>query len=257
MGLLGHERRGNWQRSGEELLRALTSHEEVARRHYAASLELIAELANRDVAAETGYPSLAELLRDTLRLSPAEARRRIGHASAVTEVPLVSGGAIPAAATALREGVLGADHVDVIARTVQGLPPQVSDADRTAAERTLVDAAHQFDARTLTRIGERIHAVLNQDGTPPDDRELAEPVNELHLLTRRNGRLVIRGEFDPEASALITAVVSPLAKPRPAADTGPDHAAPNARATPSSRSSSSWPTRATSPARAARSPTSW
>ncbi len=253
---------GNWQRSGEELLRALTSHEEVARRHYAASLELIAELANRYVAAEAGYPSLAELLRDTLRLSPAEARRRIGHASAVTEVPLVSGGAVaaalPATATALREGALGADHVDVIARTVQGLPPQVSDTDRTAAERTLVDAAHQFDARTLTRIGERIHAVLDQDGTPPDDHELAEPVNELHLLTRRNGRLVIRGEFDPEASALITAVVSPLPSPAPRPTPVPTSAAPpNGRATPSSRSSSSWPTRATSPARAARSPTSW
>ena len=46
------------------------------RREYALSLELIAELATRDVAAEVGYPNLAVLLRDVLRISPAEARRR-------------------------------------------------------------------------------------------------------------------------------------------------------------------------------------
>jgi len=102
------------------------------------------------------------------------------------------------------------------------LPLYVADADREVAERTLVEAAHSMDARTLTKVGHRVRAWLDQDGTPPDDRDLAEPVNELHLHTRANGRLVLRGEFDREASALLTAVLSPLAKPRPTNDTGPD-----------------------------------
>ncbi len=217
---------GHWQRSGEELLRALAHCEKQARRMYAESLELIAELDSRDVAAELGYSGLAELIRDVVRLSTTEARRRISHASAVTEASLVSGGVVaprlPVVAAALREGAVGSDHVDVITKTVQGLPPHIGDADRTAAEHTLVDAAHRFDARTLSRLGARIHAVLDQDGSPPNDRELAEPVNELHLTTRRDGRLALRGDFDPEASALITAALSPLAKPRPTTDTGPD-----------------------------------
>ena len=217
---------GHWRRSSEDLLRALASHEECIRREYAASLELVAELGNRDVAVEVGYPSLAGLLRDVLRISPSEARRRIGHAAAVTEVPVVSGGVVPAAlpvtAAALREGVLGADHVDVIARALSDLPLHVPDADREVAERTLVEAAHSMDARTLTKVGHRVRAWLDQDGAPPEDRELAEPVNELHLHTRRDGRLVLRGEFDREASALLTTVLSPLAKPRPTSDTGPD-----------------------------------
>ncbi len=216
----------HWRRSSEELLCAVAHCEERVRRLYAESLELIAELDSRDVAGELGYSGLAELLRDVVRLSTAEARRRISHAAVVAEAPLVSGGTVPArlpvAAAALREGALGSDHVEVIAKTVQGLPPHVPDVDRELAERTLVEEAHRFDARTLARVGDRIHAVLDQDGSPPDERELAEPVNELHLSTRRNGRLALRGEFDPEASALITSALSPLAKPRPSTDTGPD-----------------------------------
>ncbi len=196
------------------------------RRAYAASLELIAELDARHVAAEVGYSGLALLLRDVVRISSSEARRRIGHAEAVSEVPLVSGGVAPAplpvAAAALSEGALGADHLDVIAKAVFDLPPHVPDADREVVERTLVEAAHSTDPRTLARLGHDLRAALDQDGSPPDDREPAEPVNELHLLTKRNGRLVIRGEFDQEASALITTAISPLARPRPAADAGPD-----------------------------------
>jgi len=171
-----------WRRSSEELVRALSASEEVTRREYAASLELIAELASRDVAAEVGYPSLAVLLRDVLRIGTGEAKRRVGQASAVSETPLVSGGVapavLPATAAALREGVLGADHVEVIASTLAGLPLHVPDADRELAERTLVDPARSLDARTLTKVGHRIRAVSDQDGAPPDDRELAEPVND-------------------------------------------------------------------------------
>ena len=175
---------GHWQRSSEELLHALAVYEERIRRDYAESLKLIAELATRDAAVEVGYPNLPALLRDVLRISPTEARRRLTHASAVTETPLVSGcvapASLPATAAALQEGVLGADHIEVIARTLGDLPLHVRDADRELAERTLVEAAHSMDARTLTKVGHRVRAWLDEDGTPPADRELAEPVNELH-----------------------------------------------------------------------------
>ena len=217
---------GHWQRSGEELLRLLASVETRMRRDYAASLELIAELSARDTAVGVGYPNLAVLLRDVLRISPREATRRLSHAAAVTETPAVSAGMVPAplpvVGAALRDGILSADHVDVIAKTLSDLPLHVPDTDRETAEQTLVDAAHSMDARTLTKVGHRIRAWLHQDGTPPHDREPAEPVNELHLHTRRNGRLALRGELDPEASALFTTMLSPLAKPRPSNDTGPD-----------------------------------
>ncbi len=223
----------HWQRSDEELLRAVASCEERLRREYAASLELIAEVATRDVAGAVGYSGLALLLRDVARISTAEARRRIAHASAVTETPLVSGGMAPAAlpvtAAALREGALGADHVEEIAKVVQGLPMHVPDTDRELAERVMVEAAHTLDARALAKLGHQVRDRIDPDGAPPDDRELAEPVNELHLTLKRNGRLALRGEFDPEASALIGIVLRPLAKPRQSNDTGPDQRNPAER----------------------------
>ncbi len=223
----------HWQRSNDDLLRDLAEREKRMRLEYAASLELLAEMDNRNVAAEVGYSSLAALLRDVLRISPTEARRRLSHATAVTEVPMISGGVtpapLPATAAVLPDGALGPDHLEVITTVMREVPLHVSDADREVAERTLVDAAHSMDARTLAKVGHRVRAWLNEDGAPPDDRELTEPLNELHLHTRANGRLVLRGEFDPEASALITIALSPLAKPRPSGDTGPDQRSPAER----------------------------
>jgi hypothetical protein len=71
-----------WQRGREELLHELRELESRMRRDYAAGLGLIAELDRRNAAVECGYPSLAELLRDVLRISPREAKRRIGQLGA-------------------------------------------------------------------------------------------------------------------------------------------------------------------------------
>jgi hypothetical protein len=222
-----------WQRGREELLHELRELESRMRREYSAALDLISELELRNAAAESGYPSLSELLRDVLRITPREAKRRIDHARAVTEVLLTSGGSLPAplpaTGAAAREGVLGPDHVDVIARSLTGLPLHVGPDAIADAEQTMVTAAAGMDARTLARVGARVRALLDQDGAPPNDTELANPANELHLTTRPNGRTAFRGELEPEASALLRALLSPLAKPRPSTGGGPDVRTPAER----------------------------
>lgn len=87
--------RGLWQQNVDELLHELRELEARMRRDYGWSLELIAELDQRDAPVESGYPSLTELLRDLLRITPREAKRRICHARAVTDTPVVSGGSTP------------------------------------------------------------------------------------------------------------------------------------------------------------------
>jgi len=228
---------GVWQRGSEELPHDLRELETRMRRDNATALGLIAELDQRNAAADCGYPSFAALLRDMLRISLGEANRRIRHAHAVTEVPLVSGGTVaaplPATGAAARDGVLGPEHLEVISRSLTGLPLHVQPDAIADAEQTMVTAAASMDARTLARVGARVRAVLDQDGAPPNDAELANPVNELHLHTKTNGRTALRGELEPEASALLHELLSPLAKPRPTAQDGPDNAVwPNAKATP-------------------------
>ncbi|HEY3260315.1 MAG TPA: DUF222 domain-containing protein [Pseudonocardiaceae bacterium] len=211
-----------WQQDSAELVRVLHDLETRMRRDYAAQLELIAELDS----GERGYPSLREFLRDVLRISRSEANRRIGHAHATTEVQLVSGGTVdaplPATAQALRAGELGPEHVETVAKTLRDLPASVSVAERRHAEGVLVAAAASMDAATLARLGVQVRARLDQDGRPPSDVELVNPVNELRFVTKPNGRTAFRGELDPEASALFQTVLSPLAKPRPSTDEGPD-----------------------------------
>jgi hypothetical protein len=222
-----------WQHDSTELVHALRDLETRIRQDYAAQLELIAELETRNVAGERGYPSLAEFLRGVLRISRSEANRRIEQAHAVTEVDLVCGGtveaALPATAAALRAGELGPEHVATIARTLTGLPSSITLDQRRHAEDVLVRAAGTMDAGTLTKLGEQVRARLDQDGKPPAEVDLVNPVNELHFVTKRDGRLAFRGELDPEASALFHTVISPVAKPRPGTDVGPDPRTPAER----------------------------
>lgn len=215
-----------WRHSDEELLCAAREVETRMRRDYAVMLDLIAELDTRNTAQELGYSSLPDLLRDALRINRFEAKRRIGHARAVLDMNLVSGGTaeapLPQTGQALRTGGLGPEHLDVISKTLRDLPGSVSCERRAWAEDVLVQAASDVDARTLTRIGSRLRAELDQDGTPPSDKELADPSNELRFTPKSNGRLAFRGELDREASALFQTVLSPLAKPRPTTEEGPD-----------------------------------
>jgi hypothetical protein len=196
-------------------------------------LELVAELETRNMAVAGGYPSLPELLRDVLRISRSEANRRINHAHAVTTVELSSGGTVaalmPHTAEALCDGQLGAEHLEVIAKALTGLPNSVTVEERHDAERILAEAAQSMDARTLAKLGAQVRARVDQDGHPPSDVELANPRNELRFVTRPDGRTVVRGELEREASALFHAVLSPLAKPRPSSEAGPDPCTPAQR----------------------------
>lgn len=72
------------QLGDEELLAELVEGETALRRSYASQLELLGELLARGVAQMQGYQSPARLLQELVRVSRAEAERRILHAEAVT-----------------------------------------------------------------------------------------------------------------------------------------------------------------------------
>jgi Domain of unknown function (DUF222)/HNH endonuclease len=215
-----------WQCSGEELLCAARAIETRMRREYALLLDLVSELDTRKIAREQGYPSLPALLGDVLRITRTEANRRIGHAQALLDGELVSGGTVaaplPHTGQALRAGELGPEHVDTITKSLLGLPASVDADQREWAEGILVQAATDLDPRTLGKLGARLRAELDPDDAPPSERELAQPCNELRFTVKPNGRLTFRGELDPEASALFQTVLSPLAKPQPSSAQGPD-----------------------------------
>jgi hypothetical protein len=215
-----------WQLGDEELLAALVEGEAALRRAYGYQLELLGELLARNLPAAQGYRSPAHLLRDLARVSRVEAERRVAHAEAVTAVHPVTGPVLPpplpAAAEAVSAGAIGAEHLETIRRTMKDLPPQLDPQDREVVERTLVKAACELDPVAVARLGRTMLARLDQDGRPPADTPPRPAGNELRWVTRGDGGMVFKGRLDAEGAALLTTVLSPLAKPRPAAEGVPD-----------------------------------
>jgi uncharacterized protein DUF222 len=219
--------RALWQLGDEELLAALVDGEVALRRAYGHQLELVGELLARNQVVVQGYRSPVHLLQDLLRVSRVEAQRRVEHAEAVTAVHPVTGPALPpplpAAAEAVSAGAIGAEHLEAVRRTMRDVPPHLAPADRDVVERTLVEAACELDPVAVGRLGRTLVARLDQDGRPPSDDAPPRPVgNELRWVTHGDGAMVFKGRLGAEGAALLTSVLSPLAKPRPAADGAPD-----------------------------------
>jgi hypothetical protein len=216
-----------WQLGDEELLAALVDGEVVLRRAYGQQLELVGELLGRNLMVVQGYRSPAHLLQELLRVGRAEAQRRVGQAEAVTAVCPLTGPALPpplpTAAAAVRSGEIGAEHLEAIRRTVQDLPLHLAPATREVVEQTLVEAARALDPVAVAQLGRTLLARLDQDGHPPSEDDAPRPAgNELRWATRRDGGLDLKGRLGVEGAALLTSVLSPLAKPRPAAEGVPD-----------------------------------
>src|SRR5437764_10992015 len=119
-----------WAAAGEEeLLAAARNIEGWSRRLYGVALAVTAELDTRGVAGSRGSYSTPVLLRQVLRIAPGQARRRVADARAVCPTVQLSGEVgepvLPAAA-ALADGVLSEDHLLVVRRTVQDLPPDIT-----------------------------------------------------------------------------------------------------------------------------------
>src|SRR5215207_8106430 len=215
-----------WRSSDTALLTELRHAETQSRQLDARRYALIGELSNRGIATEAGYASPARLLMDLLLISRAEANRRIALAEALTPRRPLTGPELPpplpATAHALTEGELGVEHAEIIRRTLTDLPPEITQAQCDTAEAALVDAARQIGPAGLAAMARELRARLDQDGHPPADAELRHSRNELRYVTKANGRLTFKGELDPEGAGWFTAVIGPLAAPKPATDEGPD-----------------------------------
>lgn len=191
-----------------------------SRRHalYAEELAVLAEADSRNLAGVMGHRDLASVTCEALRVNRAEARRRIGHARTLVASHTLTGQPVPpelpTVGEALGAGSISPEHVQAICATVDRFPKHATDDDRMGAETILTETAALHAPRTITKLGEEILARLDQDGPEPDHREPAEPARELHLHTRRNGRVVLKGELDAESGALLTGLLSPLTKPR-------------------------------------------
>ncbi len=181
-------------------------------------LPLIREADSRGACQEYDAASTAEWVRYLLRIPHRQAKQLVELARAV-DTDLTATGA------ALAAGRISADHAQVIAESVAGLPDQVEAGVADAAEEHLLDAAADHDPRALHRIGRRIVEVIDPDhGDELLRRQLdradrqAEETRELHGIPS-GGRIRLTGWLDNEGWQILRTALDPLAAPRPA-DTG-------------------------------------
>ena len=189
-----------WRATDADVLAAIADAEELHRRAYAVTLAVHAEARTRNLTG--GYDSTRVAIHDAARISVIEAARREKHLDLLDSSTL--------ARTAVASGEVGAEHLDVITNTLAAIPADTGLDDHEAAESLFVDQARTLDARGLRNAARDILAWLDQDGPEPADAP-ESPVNALHLDTARDGRSHLTGHLGPEAGALLTGLLSPLA----------------------------------------------
>ena len=165
---------------------------------------------------ELGERSLAAALSTLLRISTAEANRRIKEAAdlrpraAMTAEPLQP--VLTNTAAAQRRGPIGAEHVQIIREFFKRLPGFVDHDTRHAAETQLAQLACGLPPEELRAAASQLATLLDQDGDLSD----ADRARRSHISLGRqqpDGMSPIRGQADPELRGLLDAVFAKWAAP--------------------------------------------
>jgi hypothetical protein len=172
-------------------------------------------------------------LANRLRISRAEASRRIHEATDLGERKTVTGESLPpvleAAAAAQRAGDIGAAHVAVIRGFWHRLPDVVDVETRAMAEAQLARLGGRHRPDELSKLADKLSDCLNPDGIFTDEdraRRRGITIGKQDI----DGMSPISGYLTPEARATIDAVFAKLAGPGMC---NPADAAPYTSGTPS------------------------
>jgi len=175
-------------------------------------LRLLAEVDARELAEVLGTASTAAWLTSSGRVGSGVARRMVATSQALADLPgtaaQVAVGEISEAHATAVVGAMGA---------IDGACPGLPAEGRARAEARLVDTAMSGTPAAVGRCGQELLLAL----APPEmDATAAEDAtrNRLDLGRTRNGRTLLRGDFDKETAEKLHTALSPLTNPRPAQD---------------------------------------
>ena len=176
---------------------------------------LINQISGQADATELGG-KVPSALADRLRITRAEASRRIHEAAELGDRKAITGEPLPplltATAAAQRDGRIGSAHVAVIRGFVHRLPDFVDLETRVKAEAQLAGLGGQHRPDELSRLADKLTDCLNPDGNFTDDdraRRRGVTIGKQGI----DGMSPITGYLTPEARATLDAVFAKLAAP--------------------------------------------
>lgn len=197
-----------------ERLALLERCERLRRRLPAVEHPLVNALGGADPAELGG--KLAWALADRLRITRAQARRRIDEAADLGERHSLTGEPLepmlPAAAAAQRCGDLGPAQVQVIRGFFAHLPETVDVETAALAEKQLATLGCTHRPDELAKLADRLTDCLNPDGDF-SDTDRARKRSLLIGKQHSDGMSPISGWLTPEARAMIDAVLARWAAP--------------------------------------------
>lgn len=195
--------------------RGLERLETARRRMPVAEHRIINQLSERATCDEIGG-ALPKVLANRLRITKAEASRRIADAELLGDRYSLTGQrlepALSATAAGQRAGMIGAGHIKEIRRFLKELPGWVDESTRTRVETDLARLAKRFRPDEVRQAAERIAALINPDGDFADE----DRVRKRGITIGRqdiDGMSPISGYLTPELRAGLDAVLSKWAAP--------------------------------------------
>ncbi len=189
--------------------------EKFKRRCAAMDHRVVGSLAEVPIE-ELGESSLASALSTLVRISAAEANRRVkeakdlGPRTTMTGEPLEP--MLTHTAAAQHRGQIGAEHVKIIRQFFKELPDFVDHDTRETAEADLARAACGLGPEELRQVADRLALLLDQDGDLSDE----DRARRRYLIVGKqqsDGMSEIRGRIDPETRGLWDAVSAKWAAP--------------------------------------------
>ncbi|WP_460359282.1 HNH endonuclease signature motif containing protein [Mycobacterium sp. ZZG] len=200
-----------------DLVAALDELETLSCQLPAVGHRLLARLQTEATPQQMGAKSWKEVLTVRWRISAGEAHRRLTEAAVLAPRPSLTGPALPpvlpATAIAQAHGLINAEHVDVIRRSLNKVPGWVDTATRERIEVDLVRTAVGNGPKELKDCAERTLFLLDQDGPEPDDSERARKRAVSRSPQRGDAMVDLRATLTPEAWAVWEPIFARLAAP--------------------------------------------
>ncbi|BBZ14403.1 hypothetical protein MBRA_45980 [Mycobacterium branderi] len=195
-------------------LRALERLETAARREAVAGHDIITSLTQEEPADIGG--AVHKVVADWLRISPAEARRRLRTAAQLAPRTSLTGQPLPpelpATAVVWRDGHLDTQHLRVIQSFMRDLPADTPPPIIEEAEVFLADQATQLRPDQLAKVADRYAITINPDGKFSDE-DRARQRGFSWSPQRRDGMSIAKLTATPELRANLEAWFARFAAP--------------------------------------------
>jgi hypothetical protein len=189
------------------ILAALETIERTVSQARARSAPLISALKQNGMPRSLGANGAADLLRDRLRIRPADARSRVRVAVAFADNETAG---LRTTAEALRRGQITHEHAVVIERAVRRMPKSASERQKTNFEIELNDLARDRDPRACEEQAGKKLSVMD----PEKARNKRGEKRILILRRRADGMTELRAVLDSAGDAALRAALDPLSGPR-------------------------------------------